>query len=147
MDRAKKLNISAGFNDAQAREEFFRLPRVEFLLQETNPAEAGEIGKMVMNERLEIADRFSMEVPDSRMADAGICKGDYVVIQRRRNYRPGDLLAVKLGEKVFIRRYFPTANRIRLECATPDRQTMILDMDTPGFAILGCVVQVIREIG
>lgn len=141
------MTISAGFRDMQAREEFFRLPRVEFLLQEASPAEGGEIGKLVMNERLEMADRFSMEVPDSRMADAGICKGDYVVIQRRKNYRPGDLLAVKLGEKAFIRRYFPTANRIRLECATPDRQTMILDMDTPGFVILGCVVQVIREIG
>lgn len=147
MDGVKKLKITDRFSDAQGREEFFRLPRVEFLLQKTHPAEAEEIGKMVKNERLEMADRFSMEVPDGRMTDAGLHKGDYVVIQRRKSYRPGDLLAVKLGDKTFIRRYFPTANRIRLECATPDRQSMILDMDTPGFIILGCVVQVIREIG
>lgn len=146
MVRHKHLKISQGFDNRKSKEEFFRLPRVEFLINEADKSSRKGIERMVVNERLEISDRFSMEVPDNRMADAGICRGDFVVIQKHKSYKAGDMLAVKLGDKAFIRRYFPGTNRIRLECGSPREQTMILDIDTPGFFILGCVVQVIREI-
>jgi SOS-response transcriptional repressor LexA len=147
MPRNKEIKISPGFENPERKEEFFRLPRVEFLLNEADKGSLKGIERMVVNERLEISDRFSMEVPDNRMEKAGICKGDHVVIQKRKSYRSGDVLALKLGDKAFIRRYFPGANhRIRLECGSPQQQTMILDSGTPGFSILGCVVQVIREI-
>lgn len=146
MPRPKAMKISEGFTDKTEREEFFRLPRLEFLINEAKLDSAKGIGKMVMNHKLEIPDRFSMEVPDNRMSDAGIRKGDFVIVQKQRSYKTGDLLAVQLGDKAFIRRYFPSANRIRLECSAPEQHTMILDVDTPGFSILGCVLQVIREI-
>lgn len=146
MSRQKTMKISEGFTDKTNREEFFRLPRLEFLINEAKPDSAKGIGKMVMNQKLEIPDRFSMEVPDNRMAEAGIRQGDFVIIQKQRSYKAGDVLAVRLGDKAFVRRYFPSTSRIRLECGTPEEHTMILDMDTPGFSILGCVLQVIREI-
>ena len=142
----EKFKIIEQLDDTANREAFLRLPRVEFLLEQLDRRLKGGVGKMVTNPQMELTDRFSMTVPDNRMADVGICKGDYVVIQRRKKYLEGDVLAVRLGERVFIRRYFRSANRIRLECGTPDRQTMILDTDTPGFSILGNVVQVIREL-
>ena len=142
----EKFKIIEQLDDTANREAFLRLPRVEFLLEQLDRRLKGGVGKMVTNPQMELTDRFSMAVPDNRMADVGICKGDYVVIQRRKKYLEGDVLAVRLGERVFIRRYFRSANRIRLECGTPDRQTMILDTDTPGFSILGNVVQVIREL-
>lgn len=101
---------------------------------------------MVVNDVWETSDRFSMKVEDNRMADAGIHKGDYVIIKKVGRYREGDIVVVKLGNKLIIRQYFIAARRIRLECRNPDRQTMILDSDTPGFSILGSVVQVIKEI-
>jgi SOS-response transcriptional repressor LexA len=146
MPHQKEIKVTRGFENQKVKEEFFRLPRVEFLFNEADKIPQKGIESMVVNERLEMSDRFSMEVPDNRMADAGICKGDHVVIQKLKAYKSGDVLAVKLGDRAFIRRYFPTANRIRLECGSPQQQTMILDVDTPGFTILGCVVQVIREI-
>jgi len=146
MPRQKTIKISRGFGDQSSREEFFRLPRVEFLIEKAKKNPPGELENMVLNHRLEIPDRFSMEVPDNRMAESGIRKGDFVVIQKQNNYKAGDILAVALGEQAFIRRYFPTINRIRLEGGSPEQQTMILDMDTPGFSILGCVIQVIREL-
>ncbi len=132
-------------NTDASREEFFNLPRIEFIIDSIDKSEFGNIDKMVTNERLEISDRFSMAIPDNRMADAGIHKGDYAIVQRKNRYFEGDIIVAKLGERVFIRRYFRSKNRIRLECNTPDRQSMILDQYTPGFIILGTVIQVIRE--
>ena len=146
MPRQKTIKISRGFGDQSSKEEFFRLPRLEFLIEEKKRSSRGELQNMVLNHRLKIPDRFSMEVPDNRMAESGIRKGDFVVVQKQSDYKAGDVLAVKLGEKAFIRRYFPTVNRIRLEGGSPEQQTMILDMNTPGFSILGCVIQVIREL-
>ncbi len=100
---------------------------------------------MVINERVDRTDRATWRVEDNRMADAGICKGDYVVVQPRRHYQDGEVLVVRLGERVFVRRFFRCGRRIRLECNPPDRQTMILDETTPGFAIVGRVVQVVRS--
>ena len=128
-----------------SHEEFFSLPRIEFIIDRLDKAELANFDKMVINEKLEISDRFSMEIPDNRMADAGICKGDYAIVQRKHKYSDGDIIVANLGERVFIRRYFRSKNRIRLECNTPDRQSMILDQNTPGFFILGVVIQVIRK--
>jgi len=80
MPRHKTIKISEEFTDKTDREEFFRLPRLEFLINEAKPETAKGIGKMVMNHKLEIPDRFSMEVPDNRMAEAGIRQGDFVIV-------------------------------------------------------------------
>ncbi|GEM_PF-1855901 len=134
-----------------SNEEFFRLPRIEFLLQHSDQKKLGtrnneEIGKMVVNHKLELSDRFSLLVEDNRMAGDGIRKGDYVVIQHKPDYRDGEIVAVQLGRKIMVRRLFRNASRIRLECPPPAPQTIILDQETPGFSILGSVIQVIKEI-
>ncbi len=143
----KKLTKTKQKSDSskQKREEFFRLPRAESLLARRSEDAAGDIEKIVVNNRLELSDRFTINVEDNRMAEAGIHKGDFVVVQQKKNYPDGDIVVVKLGERMFIRRYFHSINRVRLECNTPDRQSMILDENTPGFSILGSVIQVIRS--
>ncbi len=129
-----------------AEEEFFQIPRAELLYDNQKKIGLGGIETMVRNESIRISDRFSLLVDDNRMAAAGICKGDYAVIQKDTPIEEGDIIAIKLGNKTLVRRYFLADKRIRLECTTPNRQTMILDKNTPGFSILGTVVQVIREI-
>ena len=146
MIKQKGAKMNDGFSELLNREEFLRLPRIEFLLNDIDAHLKNDLGKIVTNHSFESVDRFSMTVPDGRMADAGLCKGDHVIVQKKQHYDDGNVLAVKLGERIFIRRYFRSANRIRLECNTPDRQSMILDKKTPGFSILGNVIQVIREI-
>lgn len=134
------------FTDAIASEEFFKLPRAEFIVENIKDLAAGEIGKLVVNKRIELADRFCIEVTDNRMSAAGMRQGDHVIVERTPGYHDGDIVVVQLGERVFIRRYYRASRRIRLESQTPERQSMIIDAKTPGFRILGCVVQVIREI-
>lgn len=141
----KKVTAKKSNKKQQKREEFFRLPRAEAILAREGKDIAGDIEKLVVNDRLELSDRTTLLVEDNRMADAGIHKGDFVVVQLRKRYHEGDVVAVKLGERIFIRRYFQSIKRVRLECNTPDRQSMILDEHTPGFSILGSVTQVIRS--
>ena len=139
MRRRKKEQL-------EPQEEFFTIPRAEYLLQGQDDIRPLDLKSIIINERKSYADRFSLVVPDNRMANSGICKGDTVIVHNTGQYHDNDVVAVKIGEKVLIRRYYSTDNRIRLEHNTPSRQTMILDRKTPGFAILGHVIQVIREL-
>ncbi|MCB0261730.1 MAG: hypothetical protein KDE52_10105 [Calditrichaeota bacterium] len=130
--------------EPKSGEDFFSMPRGEQLLAKATPA-AGVLEKWIVNRRVSVDDRFTLEANDNRMLDAGIKKGDYVVVKCEKNYRDGELIAAQLGERILIRRFFRVAQRIRLECSNPDRQSMILDEKTPGFQMLGSVVQVIKE--
>ncbi len=146
MAKQTTLQSEKTFTGDVTSEEFLRLPRLEYLLENAETHLKKGVENMVMNLSFDSVNRFSMAVPDNRMSDAGLRKGDHVIVEKRRSYLEGDVLVVQLGERIFIRRYFRSANRIRLECNTPDRQSMILDKNTPGFAILGNVIQVIREL-
>ncbi len=127
-------------------EEFFRLPRAEYLIEDLQSGATKNLGDWVQNQREESADRFTLAMEDDLMKGAGIQCGDYVVIHKERDFNEGDILAVQLGDKTIVRRYFRAAERIRLECDPASRQTIIVEKSTPGFQILGRVVQIIREI-
>ena len=145
MPSRKFIKFTREEEPTGSREEFFSLPRAEYLLDDAEHI-GQDFGKMVINNRFDTADKMSLRVEDNRMSGIGIRKGDNVVIEKRRHYVDTDVLAVQVGSRVFIRRFFRKGQRVRLECTSPQRQTMILDMATPGFAILGAVSQVIREI-
>lgn len=146
MPSRKIIKFSRETAHSGDREEFFSLPRAEYLLEDGSGTRRQELGKMVINSRFESADRISLKVEDNRMAGIGIRKGDNVIVEKRHHYADSDVLAVQVGSRVFIRKFFQKGRRIRLECTSPERQTMILDKETPGFAILGVISQVIREI-
>ncbi|NOX35916.1 MAG: hypothetical protein GXO78_00090 [Calditrichaeota bacterium] len=126
-------------------ESFVKLPRGEFLLQQVRGLSTRSLGDFVRNETLEMTERLPLQVTDDAMVGAGIRAGDYVIVEKGK-FAEGDILAVRLGDAVLIRRYYRAANRIRLECDPATRQTLIVEADTPGFAILGRVVQIIREV-
>ncbi|MEL6822933.1 MAG: S24 family peptidase [Calditrichota bacterium] len=126
-------------------EEFLQLPRVEFLLnQMENPAR--DLAAHITN-KLESIERFSLEVPDDSMADAGLCRGDLAIIDAKQKPENDDVVAVTLGDRMLIRRYASSHNRIRLESTSDPDRILIVDPATPGFTLLGKVIQVIREIG
>ena len=129
----------------QAGEFFVRLPRGELLCHRVQQHSGGSLGDFVRNEALMLSERLSLPVTEAAMTGAGIHPGDYVVVEKGK-FAEGDILAVRLGEAVLIRRYFRAANRIRLECEPPTQPTIIVEADTPGFVILGRVIQTIREM-
>lgn len=151
VKHSTRRKFAITYTSVSNREEFFRLPRIEFLVNQPHTRKEissrdGEIGKMIINQKMEFTDRFSLLVEDNRMAADGITKGDYVIIQKRQNYGDSEIVAVQIGKRILIRRLYQKSSRIRLECPPPTHQTIILDKETPGFSILGSVIQVIREI-
>ncbi len=144
--KAKKNGKSERESASAGGEDFFRLPRAEDLLDELRESPNRNIGDLVSNPALHLPDRFTLQVSDNRMEGADIREGDYVVVQQQPGYPEGCILAVQLGERQLVRRYFRAGGRIQLHCDPPSRQVLIVESHTPGFRILGQVVQVIREI-
>ncbi len=125
--------------------QFVQLPKGEFLLEAVRQDPRRSLGEFVQNRPLHLPERLTLQVDDNSMAGADIHAGDFVVVEAGK-FVEGDILAVQLGEKIVIRRYFKTARRIRLESVPPGRETIIIEANTPGVRILGRVVQVVKEI-
>ncbi|RMG68061.1 MAG: hypothetical protein D6715_03335 [Calditrichaeota bacterium] len=131
---------------ASSGEEFFRVPRAEFLLENRAALNRHSLGELVVNAPHSTDRRFTLPVEDDTMRGAGLQRGDVAVVQPGKEYREGELLAICLGERVLIRRFFLNGKRVRLETDPPAGKTIIVELDTPGFQILGRVVQLLREI-
>lgn len=128
-------------------EDFFRLPRAEFLVENIRRDASLNLGDLTRNSSITDSRHFPLQIENNDLQGAGIRAGDYLLIETGNPvYTEGDILAVQLGEHILFRRYFRAANRIRLECDPPSGQTIIVEADTPGFTILGRVVQIIREV-
>lgn len=132
--------------DSTSEQEFFRLPRAEFLIEELQNSRNQQIGDLVTNISRNIANRFTLQAEDNSMTGAGIRKGDYMVIEKKNDYTEGSILAVQLGNNKLVRRFFRAGNRIHLQCDPLSKQIIIVEEHIPDFHILGQVVQVIREI-
>lgn len=127
-------------------EEFFQLPRAEYLAEEMRESGARHIGDVVTNTPLHINNRLTVPVTDNSMENADIRENDYVVVESQVGYPEGCILAVRLGNRQLVRRYRRVNGRIHLQCDPPSKQVIIVEEHTPDFRILGQVRQVIREI-
>ncbi|NIS38091.1 S24 family peptidase [Candidatus Saccharibacteria bacterium] len=129
------------------KEEFFRIPKAEFIIERNrgNPLPP-QIGSLVKNDIFKDAKTISIKVTDSGMEKTGIQKGNYVVVEKCDEYYEGEILAVQLDERILIRRLFNTKGRLRLEGDSPNTRTIIVEDKTPGFSILGRVIQIIKEL-
>lgn len=129
-----------------AGEEFFRLPRAEFLVEEIQQDPGRHIGDLVNNSPHRLSHRFTMKAADNGMQGADIRAGDHLVVEKKNRYAEGTILAIRLGTRQLVRRYFHTGGRIHLQCDPPSKQIIIVEEHTPDFKILGQVIQIIREI-
>ncbi len=143
MKTKKQFAAEETTNGAQ---EFFQAPRAEFLLEEVRESSHRQVGDLVTNPLLHASDRRTIRVEDDLMTGADIRAGDFVVVEQRDRYEEGSIVAVKIGNRRFVRRYFRAQKRIYLQGDPPTREVMIVEPHTPGFRILGQVVQIIREI-
>jgi SOS-response transcriptional repressor LexA len=89
---------------------------------------------------------ITVEVLDDAMIDTGIHKGDYLTIDLDSHPDDGDLAVVKLGERIFVRKFSQADNRIRLETADSYPSLLIVESDTPNFAVLGKVQSLTRHL-
>jgi repressor LexA len=115
----------------------------------------GEIAAGFLHEAIEQDDRidfddifnkknlFALRVKGDSMIEDAIADGDYVVVKKQRTARKGQIVVVLTGEgEATLKRWYPEANRIRLEPANANMKPIyVRDAN-----VLGAVVGVVRKV-
>ncbi len=88
--------------------------------------------------------RFVLQVRGDSMIDDQIADGDYVVVQKQRTARKGQIVVALTDEgEATLKRWFPEKNRIRLEPANSSMKPIYVK----NARLLGVVVAVVRKVG
>lgn len=89
---------------------------------------------------------FVMKVSGDTMADAGICNGDIVVVDRSLKAVNGKIVIAVLNGEMLIRRLEQTFNKIRLVPETSRLLPIDIDLSAADFSIWGVVTYCIRSV-
>jgi repressor LexA len=89
---------------------------------------------------------FSLRVRGDSMIDAGIYDGDFVLVKRQQTANTGDVVVAQIGSEATVKKFYPERKRIRLEPANPDYGPIVVEKDTPDFAVLGKVIGLLRRM-
>jgi repressor LexA len=117
---------------------------------------AGQIAAGVLHEAIEQDERvdfqemfnpsknlFVLQVRGESMIEDQIADGDYVVVQKQRTARKGQIVVALTDEgEATLKRWFPEKNRIRLEPANSTMKPIFVK----DAKVLGVVVGVVRKI-
>ena len=119
---------------------------------------AGTIAAGVLHEAIEQNDRvdfqemfqpstknlFALQVKGDSMIDEQIADGDYVVVQKQRTARKGQIVVALTDDgEATLKRWFPEKNRIRLQPANSSMKPIYVK----NARVLGVVVGVVRKVG
>jgi repressor LexA len=101
------------------------------------------------DERVDFDDMFSkknlcvLQVNGDSMIEDQIADGDYVVVKRQRTARKGQIVVVLTEEgEATLKRYYPEANRIRLEPANASMKPIYVK----NVKLFGVLVGVVRKV-
>jgi repressor LexA len=119
---------------------------------------AGRIAAGVLHEAIEQNERvdfqemfdpksknlFVLQVKGESMIEDQIADGDFVVVQKQRTARKGQIVVALTDEgEATLKRWFPEKNRIRLEPANATMKPIYVK----DARVLGVVVGVVRKVG
>lgn len=86
---------------------------------------------------------FALKVKGESMIEDQIADGDYVVVQKQRTARKGQIVVALTDEgEATLKRWFPEKNRIRLEPANSTMKPIFVK----DARVLGVVVGVVRQV-
>jgi repressor LexA len=101
------------------------------------------------NERVDFDAMFSkksyfvLQVNGDSMIDAQIMDGDYVIIKKTRDAQPGQIVVAQTEDgEATLKRFYPEANRIRLEPANRSMRAIYVK----DAKILGVLIGVVRNM-
>lgn len=87
---------------------------------------------------------YLLRVRGESMRDAGICDGDLLAVHRTPEARTGQIVVARVDDEVTVKRFQRHGETIELLPENPDFSPLIISPDTPGFAIEGLMVGLIR---
>ncbi len=88
--------------------------------------------------------RFALRVEGDSMIEDQIADGDYVVVQKQRTARKGQIVVALTDDgEATLKRWFPEKNRIRLEPSNSSMKPIYVK----NARVLGVVVGVVRKVG
>jgi len=90
-------------------------------------------------------DGFALRVKGRSMIDAGIMDGDVILARPNQQIEPGSIVVALIGEEATVKRYYPEADKVRLEPANRQFGPIIVEHNAPGFEIVGRVVGLYRR--
>ena len=136
------------YTNPDLNSEFYDIPllgevRLVFSDSSRKPISIGEI---INNFRQTNSRTITMRAMDDGLSGAGIMEGDYLTTDLHTTARNGDIVAVKIGYHIYIRKIFYERNLIRLETSTVTPSPLIVDPKIPGFEIIGKIIAIIREL-
>jgi repressor LexA len=115
----------------------------------------GRVAAGVMHEAVEQSERvdfdamfskksyFVLQVSGDSMIDAQIMDGDYVIIKKAREAQPGQIVVAQTEDgEATMKRWFPEANRIRLEPANRSMKPIYVK----DARVLGVLIGVVRNM-
>ena len=128
--------------------EFYDIPLIgEVHMPESDTEGAVQsIADLVNNFKKNDRQTIILRAADDGLEKAGIYRGDLLTISLNTTPANHDIAAVRLGNRIYIRRLFFQDQYIRLETDEPNGSPYIIDPAVPGFEIVGKVVTVVREL-
>lgn len=88
---------------------------------------------------------YLLRVQGMSMRDAGILDGDLLAVHRSPDVYNGQIVVVRLGDEVTVKRYRLKGSKVWLMPENRDFQPIIVDADNPTLVLEGVVVGVLRN--
>ncbi len=109
------------------------------------PVEASETSETIsLHDVVGNRDVFALEVRGDSMRDEHIINGDYVLVERTRTARQGEIVvALVHGSETTLKRFFPEGNVVRLQPANAEMEPIYVP--AAQVAIQGRVLGVLRK--
>jgi len=128
--------------------EFYKIPLFGEVHIDSKERFKGDydLGEIITNFRNDDRRSINVRAADNALSGAGIFKGDFLTVNLDIPIKDGEIAVVKLGSKIYIRKIYFDKNRVRLETETNTPSPLIINMDTPGFEIIGKIITVFREL-
>lgn len=128
--------------------EFYNIPLLgeAHLDDDGGGADSYKMGESLANVKNDDAESVTMCALDDGLRSAGILKGDLLTIFLKVKMRDGDIAAVRLGSRIYVRKIYYDRQHIRLESSEPSAVTLVVEPKAPGFEVIGKVAAVFREL-
>lgn len=109
-------------------------------------AEENMSGSLDMGDMFgETANLFALQVRGDSMIDAGILEGDYVIVRKQDEARPGEIVVALLEDEATVKYFQPRRGHVELVAANEKYSPIVVGKDK-AFRVLGAVRGVVRTV-